>query len=277
MILGENKTIHDYIVELLLKENMGDFEKIQSFLEKEQKKVTIQGVYKALRELLFEKIIIKHKKFYLINNIWKDKLNSLLLKNEYHFNLLEDETITYSFKTINQVDIFWKHTLNEIRKEVNDFPIFDFCPHNFWLLLPNIQKSEQEYYSFFMENKIFRFFLIGGDSTHDLNFKKLTKDFYQKIHCDKNTSFNRRDHITIYKDYLITIRLSLKIAKEVDFLYKETNQELLLIERLIKIMKNKGNIKMTIERNREKAKKLRKKISKDFYISRELREKFDLF
>lgn len=277
MILGENKTIHDYIVELLLKEKVSDFEKIQSFLENEHKQVTIQGIYKSLRELLSEKIIVKHKKSYSINNIWKDKLTKLLSKNEYHFNLLEKETVTYSFKTISQVDIFWKHTLNEIRKEVDNFPIFDFCPHNFWILLPNIQESEEEYYSFFLENEISRFFLIGGETAHDLSFKKSTTDIYQKIHCDENTSFNRRDHITIYKDYIITIRISLRLAKEMDSVYKEINQEPLLVSKLVKMVKNQGNIKMTIEKDFEKAKKLRKRIAKDFYISRELKEKFDLF
>jgi hypothetical protein len=41
--------------------------------------------------------------------------------------------------------------------------------------------------------------------------------------------------------------------------------------------KKSGVIIMSVEHNDDKAKKLRKKMSADFHISRELRERFDLF
>jgi hypothetical protein len=41
--------------------------------------------------------------------------------------------------------------------------------------------------------------------------------------------------------------------------------------------KKPGPIVMTMEHNEEKAKKLRKRMAKDFYIPRELQERFELF
>jgi hypothetical protein len=119
--------------------------------------------------------------------------------------------------------------------------------------------------------------LIGGTTLFDKNLKRNYSHQYQHYHFNKNYQFNRRDHLSVIGSYIIITRVSTLLAQITDLLYENCSTEEELIEKLIIEFKKNGSVTMIVEHNKNKAKKLRKKISKDFYIPRELREKFDLF
>ncbi len=276
MILGTRKTLNDHITEALLGKSLSVHE-IQRYLEVQSVHVTIQGVYKALRELISEDVVVKHKKTYSISTIWRDKLNQLTKTSEYLFKLSPNEKVSYTFNKLEHIDAFWKHSLNDLDKEVGGCPTFDFCPHNFWSLVPGRYESEIEYNLSFLHEKKYIFSIIGGTTEYDKERKKDYTHEYHKTNLDTDIDINRRDHITIMGPYIITTRISLNLAKQTDKLYNsaQTNEELEV--GLQKVFKKPGTILMTIEHKQQKAKKLRKRMVKDFYVPRELREKFDLF
>lgn len=275
MLLGTRKTLYDHILEALLEKPMLAAE-IETLLRSKKIKVTVQGIYKALRELIAEDIITKKEKTYIVSSVWRKKLEDLV-SQRIPFQLSTGEESTYRFKKLNHLDAFWKHTIADLEHEILPFPIFHFTPHQFWFYVPGRQESEQEYYKELRERRINVYTIIGDTKPLDKISQKFLRSEYHELHLDNGTGINRRDHMTIMGPYIITTRISGKLAQQVDWVYQETESETVLKEKLVDLFKDPGSIILNIEHNQPKAKKLRKRLARDFVVPRELVEKFDLF
>lgn len=275
MLLGTKKTLYDHITEALLGKPM-DVSQIQNYLNDKKISATVQGIYKALRELTSEDITVKQKKTYFISNVWREKLEKMVSQRP-PFKLSKDERTVYHFNKIENLDMFWKHTITDIQSELEDFPVFHANAHNFWHLVPGRYGSEIEYRSMFSEIKKYAFTLIGGITPFDKNLKQNYSHEYQQYHFDNHYPFNRRDHLSVIGPYIITTRVSVSLARVTDRLYETCFTEDELARKLEPEFKKHGSVTMTVEHNEGKAKSMRKKMSADFHIPRELREKFDLF
>ena len=275
MILGAKMTLTDQVLACILKGNSTATD-IQSGLKTENKPATIQGIYKALRELISENVILKHGKNYFINNKWRGDVEKLITQRS-RFILHSGEEVKYKFKKIESTDVFWKNIFNDIGDEIGKFPVFHFNPHQFWILIKERRQSELDYYNNLDKKNIFDYTLIGGETEFDNNAKKLLTSKYHQLHVDDKTSFNSRDHISVFKDYIIITRLPNSFVVAIDGLYKKCKTEEELIIGLEKVFEKSGNIVMIIKNSPEKAKKFRKIISRDLYISKELKEQFNFF
>jgi predicted transcriptional regulator len=129
MLLGTKKNLYEYVVEALLIKPLY-VSQIQNYLHDKKIPATIQGIYKALRELIKEDVVVKQKKIYLINSVWRKKLEIIVSKKP-PFQLFQGEKISYQFNKLDHLDMFWKHTITDIQNEFEGFPIFHGDPHNF--------------------------------------------------------------------------------------------------------------------------------------------------
>ncbi|MBP7831549.1 MAG: hypothetical protein KA028_00835 [Candidatus Pacebacteria bacterium] len=275
MLLGTKKTLYDHIVEALLV-NEASVADIETYLEGENTKVTIQGIYKTLRELIAEDIVVKQKKIYSINNVWREKTGELFMKRQV-FSLSAGEEVAYRFTKLTHLDAFWKHTLSDIQKETGTFPNFDFVPHAFWFYAEGRRQSELEYYKTFDENKTYLFTTIEGKTVMDKRMKEIEQTEYHQVHLGDKGPFGRRDHVTIMGPYIIMTKVSAKLAYATDALYEKVTDEKTLEIELNKLFKDSGIIKLSVEHNEKKARVLRKRLAANFYIPKELQEKFSLF
>lgn len=275
MIFSNRKNLHDHIVQWLL-EYSGTVADIMQYLDTQNISPTIQGVYKALRELMTDDIIVKQKQTYSISNVWRNKVIKLV-SGRSAFSLSAGEEVIYRFQKLEHLDMFWKHSIQDIQDTYRDFPIFHALPHNFWYHVPVRKKSEEEYYSDFEHRQTHAYSIIGGKTIYDTLIKqKYTHPFHQ-YELYTEYPFSRRDHLSIIGPYIITTRVSSTLTRVVDHVYSVAKTEEELSEMLHSKFTKPGPTIMTVEHNEIKAKKLRKKIAKDFYVPRELREKFDLF
>jgi hypothetical protein len=275
MLLGTKKTLHDHIIEALLVESLNVLQ-IQNHLKDRKILASIQGIYKTLRELISEDIVVKQKKSYLISSVWRNKLSSLVSQRP-PFKLSPEEQTLYRFKKIDHLDMFWKHIMTDIQNELKNYPAFHATAHDFWYFVSGRKESQYEYYEEFERNETYVFRLIGGTTLFD---KKLKQDYshdYQQYHFDNDYPFNRRDHLSVIGPYIITTRVSVSLARVTDRLYETCFTEDELAKKLEPEFKKHGTVVMTVEHNEDKAKKLRKKMSADFHIPREVRERFELF
>ncbi len=274
MILGTKKTLYDHIIEALLA-NEASVSDIETYLEGKNTKVTIQGIYKALRELIAEDIVVKQKKIYSINNVWREKTGELFIKRQT-FSLSEGEEVIYRFTKLTHLDAFWKHTLSDLQKETGSFPNFDSVPHQFWFHAEGRKESELEYYKTYEKTETYLFSTIGGTSPMDKKMKEIEQTNFHQVHLDEKSLFGRRDHVTIMGPYIIMTKVSAKLAYATDTLYEKATDEKTLEIELNKLFKDSGIIKLSIEHNEKKAKLLRKRLAVNFYIPKNIREKFSL-
>lgn len=275
MIFTKKESLEDKIIRYLSNRNHTIHGLIDE-LNSEKIKATTQGIYKSIRFLISEEVVIKNKEVFSLNEEWRIKVIDQLENNKI-VGLSENEKITLDLKSLIHLDQQWKNIVIPIQKTQINFPIFFYNPHDIWSLISTSRKqSEDEYYSKLFKSKTFVFINNGGNTIFDKNIKKIRENNYTQINLG-NSLFNDTDYITIIGDYITTVRIPKSIASKINKSYTESRNDDVFYKSINEIGIEKKKVKLFIERNHEKAKKLRKRVAKDFYIPRELREKFDLF
>ena len=275
MKLLSHTYLDDLIVKSLLLNGEQEVSDVYKDLVAQGQKITIQALYKRLRILLRDQIILKNKKSIVINNEWSGNMLELLSGNTGLPILKPGETATYSFKELASLDAYWKHVMTPIEKAHPNFPIFFFNHYEIWIQLTGRRDNEIEYLKKISQDKHYCFFLLGKDNQYNQGFKKKYQTEYLQISVGAE-GFVSTDYPTVIADYIITTKLSLRVARTIDEIYLLPNEKD-VSERINKIFSKSAAIKLKIERNENKAKKFRKKIARDFYIPKEIREKYNFF
>jgi hypothetical protein len=138
------------------------------------------------------------------------------------------------------------------------------------------EESEVAYYRAFLAKKNHAFSLIGSNSSHDVATKNQLQNQYVQWAVGAAHG-SKTDYLTIFGDYVMTTRISLRLAEEIDACYRNSKTTAELRAALQKIGIEKKKVKLIIERDRAKAKKLRKKLSKEFFVPQALIKEFGLY
>jgi hypothetical protein len=272
MIFGPAKTTHDAIVELLAQSPLTATQLQQRI----RPQVTLQAVYKALRELISFDIVLKQKQDYSLSNLWRQKVEVILLQRK-SLRLAQGEQVVYKFRKLEHLDAFWKHSIHDIFDELGTFPVFGYSPHQYWSFVPGRAQSEQEYHREFTDKKQFLFSVIGDDTILDKEFKKENSTPFVEVFLCPDHPFGRRIHHLIIGSHIVTVQISKQLSDEIDALYPASKTRQELADHLLGIFKKPGAITMSVEHDTRKAARLRKQLSKHFHIPREIREKYELF
>ena len=236
----------------------------------EQKKVTKQGFYKALRELIAEEVVVKNKQLVALSNLWINKLQNFVTSVDKQYKqssefiaLQEGETITYHFKTLVSLDLFWMHQFFLIAKQFDEEPILFYNSHEFWSLFRHHEQSLL--YSWLQNNNKTTYFVIGGTSALDKETTAYIHPFGLHMHYTIDSGLRSNYFFTVIGEYIISTILDANTTKAIHELYKtyiswtqETQNNLSIILTRLK------RSKIIIERNHKKAEMLRKKLMKYF-------------
>jgi hypothetical protein len=276
MILGKNKTAEDSIIGFLLHKELS-VKVISNLLLTESKDITIQAIYKTLRKLVADEIVIKRSNKYYISEEWRNRIIEEFQESKNKLNLAEGESIKFNLSSLVHLDQHWKNIVLPLQKANPNFPVFFYNPHEIWIHLSESRKqSEVSYYNSFKQNKTLAFVVFGGSTPFDIKIKKKLQGSHLKISTGSK-SFPNTDYPTIFDDYIITTRISKGIAQLIEECYQFSSTIEVLEEKLQRIGIERKKVKLIIERNPEKAKKLRKKLSQDFFVPQHLVKQFNLF
>ena len=272
MIGGTQKNLDDRIIEYLAQGGK-TAEDIHVFLSKE-KSLTIQAVYSQLRSLIENRIIVKIKKNYVLSQEWIDRLNRLLTSSEAPV-LEEGESIRYSFKSLKQLDSFWRHMLQVYFAQNLETPLCFYSHHYFWTYNYSREYNDAWYLDLFKKNKQPAFFLVGEETFLDYHFKKTYSAQHMKINCIRVKFIEPELHIVLIGDLVITTKMPDAFVKAVDDLYQKNIDN---HDEVLEFLNQNNNtdtaVQVTIEKNQKKLKKYQKNILKDFALDKKTKEKF---
>ncbi|MDQ5962011.1 MAG: hypothetical protein QG669_404 [Patescibacteria group bacterium] len=268
MLLGSKPETKELIVHLLA-EGALDTTDLQEKVQA-KKSVTKQGFYKALRELVRDEVVVKNKQLAVLSNLWINKLQSFVTQVDEQYKqssdfiaLQEGENITYHFKTLESLDLFWMHQFFLIAKQFPNEPTIFYNSHEFWSLFRNTEQVLL--YSWIRDHKRKTYFVIGGDSRLDKETTKHIFSYGLDMHYEANTGLKKNYYFTVIGEYIVATILDMNTTNAIDALYKkydtwteETQKELSIILGRLK------RSKVVIERNKKKAEMLRKKLMKYF-------------
>ncbi len=262
MLLGKEKTTQDYIVECLAKKPQ-KIDAIQKYIS-HYKKITRPAIYDQLRKLISDGVILKNKTEYFISNEWVEKIRDFFAGTGIpHLN--EGESLTYIFKSLHQMDQFWKHVFPIYHNLYKSEPIYMYDNHCFWVYIEGRTESEDQHYKSYKPKKRRAYFLIGGETKLDFDFKRKYNNKYLKINAVKIKPIKNTDHITVIGNIVINSKTPADFSKNIHKIYED--KKMSKEEKIKEINKEVKKIKKVyfkIEHNKKKAEKYKKIIGRDF-------------
>jgi hypothetical protein len=276
MLFTARESLEDIIIRLISKGKTTP-EQLYEYISEHEKNCTIQAVYKALRYLIKSSVIVKSGKQLELSQEWIDTLSQAFSTQTNLPKLADGESAVYNYKSLINLDAYWKHLMKALEDKFSQSPIFLYSPYHIWYHISERTQSEADYFNSYQINKRYGFFVIGNSTTIDQNFKKKFQSEYLQIDTWTKTPFNNDDYLTIMDDYIIYSILDKKLTRAIESYYFSNLPLEQATERLNQVLSAPSKSKIKIERNSKKAKRLRKQLSKNFFIPKGLKEKFELF
>ncbi len=240
--------------------------------------VSPQGVYKALRNMYKEEIASHYRGTSTLSEVWLQKekegldfaIHALHSSGEV-VRLIQKTTGTFSckFKTLNETDLFWTNTFSLCTENTpKEDPAYSIQPHDRY---PALRPETDRYWlkHQLSEKRVSRVILTHPD-TFDRSIvqkrKKVLGTLFEFL-LNKNPLKQKETvHRTIVGDYIFTVIFDAKVTQSLDALLREQvfplSKDTANIARVL--AHTNGSFLFSIEKNKEKAERLRKRVRNYF-------------
>lgn len=244
-----------------------------------QSKSSIQAVYKSLRLLRKEGVVMVHNKHASLSLIWIHRELERFRFAEYsHYankdlssSLSKDRTkVSFKFTTISELDLFWTHSYTILAKQLDStIPRYMLTPHDFFLY------AREETDTFWMSINITKEHTTRLVLTHPYPADKLAtklrkqrKDSPFEFLFDENP-LKQPSHvyINLLGPYIFKGTFDIHISKNLESIIERIHKlppQQEELEALDLILHEKGNFTLSIERSEARANKARNKLDKYF-------------
>lgn len=277
MLFSSKETVEDIIIRLLSKGKTTPLV-LHEAIVADGESVTVQAVYKALRYLIKDSVVVKSGRYVEISQEWVNTLSSTFNTQTTLPQLSDGEAAVYNYKSLVNLDAYWKHLMNALDDKFGNYPVFLYSPYHIWYHISERTQSEADYFSGFEKNKHQAYFVIGNTSPLDQNFKKQFHSDYMQIDTWQKSSLKENNYLTIIDDYVIDTILDSKLTAAIKTYYAASSKNAEEAKMYLnKVLSSTNKAKIKIERNAKKARILRKKLFKNFYLTKEVKEKYNLF
>jgi hypothetical protein len=205
------------------------------FVKKASGKATIQGIYKALRSLKQEGIVLVQKKEVFLNQVWLEQVErfTTLTKHAYrypisdsgHFLQMKDgDKIMYKFKDPIQVDIFWNHVLYILFDAVPNIDRWYAYASHCWFLIAR-REDELMLKEYMRKRNILYLFTVGHKTPLDQSIKSDFDGKSAKYHMLETPIFSQRKNsqgivLNVVGDYILEAQYDKKTTNLIEGFYK---------------------------------------------------------
>lgn len=240
--------------------------------------MTKQGVYQALRKLKAEEKIVLHGRSASLNIQWLRKMGDFFSiaqhfyspahgNPDYVLNLREKEKVTFTFKTLVDLDIFTSHAIYMLAAIIDAHePIYAFNPHEIF----SYGRSESEAMLLEVMEEIHKqvLLLATHSSPLDSELKKRFSGTNVQYHIEHDVPFDTgKYYFNVYGGYLLEIHLDMRVSAELEMFFESTGSFTKEAqEKLSYIFATKGRHKVVISRNKTKSDRYKKFFAKFFAI-----------
>ncbi|MEK7099939.1 MAG: hypothetical protein AAB883_02260 [Patescibacteria group bacterium] len=276
MSLIDPKTIEEEIVHFLVAGEQTTLTLLHK-IDLERRGVTKQGFYAALRKLKGEEVVVVYQGRVSLNTAWIRRMQDTLAtlsaayiptsESSDILALTEKETVSYTFSTTKHLDTFWGHTQNQIiERTPRSEAVFSYDPH-YWFYVARKETEERLIEHITSENRQF-LMTVGGETALDRSLKARFATDLRQYHQEK--LFPRPEYyVVVIGDYLTEVVLDSRVAAMVDDIYeRSTGADSITEKTLARLLTIKAKHRIKISRNARKARELKTKLGKNFFIQK---------
>ena len=275
MLFSRRKNIEDIIVEELISNPYQTGPKLvekTSIIRKES--TPKQSVYAALKILMKEEIVVKTGINYFVSKLWKEKVLDALMSSsdgekDPIFDLKDGDFINYKFPSLLVCDKYWAHLFKILTEQLpSGENIFVWNPHE-WFVIGR-SKEEQQVFEKLKKENVTAFYSINGKTNLDKEFKRKFSSTHLRINIGNNSFHKNNYYVNVFGDYIIEVIIDGELAEKIeDFYIKYQELSFARIQIFENLVSQRFTIKMKLSRKKNKAEKIRRKLSKDFYIPKQ--------
>ncbi len=230
--------------------------------------VSKQGLYKALRELSREEIIIKEQTLFSLNKAWLSRLKDFIEKGEENYGwLLPAKRKVITFKDANSLDIYWGHLFLTLAEQYKNKQFFFFNHHS--LFIHERPHSELYLFETTHRKKYKVTITLGVDTLVARQFKQRFGNNNIQITIDNKFSIAKTENVCVIGDYVITTKYGQKTTEKIDKLFRNSlsfsEYEKNELHQILSACKNP---KIIIVRNERKSNIWKRRFAKNFMIKK---------
>lgn len=251
-------------------------------IQKTKPATSRQGVYKALRVLVREDVVVVNKKTVSLNLNWVKLLNryaesalthySVKKENaEFFLNLEEGDSVTYTFKNPTLLDSYWCHAIVALMEHTaRDEHCFIYDPH-YWFIFAHTE-NELAWHKTFDDSQRQLFLVVGHKTYLDKLVTSIIDSEYVQYHMLDAPLFDRpRYYLNIVGEFVLEAWFDETVTKHIEHLYQTTRKLTpAKTAELRKLVTQPGKNKFKISRNAKKAARFKKKMRQHFYVPSEV-------
>ena len=267
MKLLNGKIEEAILTSLLQKKNVSTTDLVES-MKTGKTKATKQGIYRVLRKLKNEEMIIIYKSIVSINDLWLFKLRALVEDKGGPSSLIgnledlkEKEKISLKIKSLTHLDQIWSNIFLSIESKIpSDVALFLYNPHNWFILFR--EETDKIHIKRLAKKQRQTFLVIGGTTDADREITKSVRT--RDLHSSVNAKIKSKEYLAILGDYIIKVKLSDQENRLIDSVFTNL-KNLEDIKTTLYELDMKATSTITVEKNKIKAKEWQKRLSRDFF------------
>mgnify|MGYP001571696364 CR=1 FL=1 len=250
---------------------------LMEILDRSSQKYTKQALYAALRQLIKDDVVVKHRGRYSLNTTWILQLQSFVhdAARQYDvvqggseiLSLTDGESVSYVFTNSHTLDTFWGHAQNVLLEHTAPSEaVYAYDPH-YWFVIAH-QDTERTLLKHIVESKRQFLMAVGGTNALDkLIAKEFDGTYSQYAYVPQNS--DNTQYVSTIGPYIISVELDQKIADRVENLFKTaTASTSTVVSELRSLLSVRSKNKIKITLSTRKAARIRASLKKYFYIKK---------
>lgn len=275
MLLGLNSELENSVILTLSECGNLSAEEMLSTMSEKGRTISLQGLYRVLKKLQLEKVIVKEKHLYSLRLPWiieltqlVDQLEQVYLRSDHLTQLLPTNTIQkriWRFNNLMKLVEAWMQIVIAMSKASEEKVILTAAPH-LWFALVHLPEWTQfkKVLSTFMQRQ---YTLIHGTEFVDKYLNALTKLPEEEVFM--NDAEYIEDDLTLYRtiidDTILTVRLDPVTAKKIATLFQQIkSEETMYLLDIFQTFTSKVRVTIMIKKDPAAARRYRKKFERLF-------------
>ena len=274
LLLQVNQNLEEKIVRFLSTQHSVSAIQIWKALTvSEQKRCTLQAIYKGLLKLQKEGVIVKASTLYSLSTSWIFNLVSFadqLYKKQVDTSSLQmilpnGTKATWNFNSIPRMHDFWSHLILIALKNSSEKFVFEWLPHPWYQLIHTTKLSSFRKALLMISERFY--IIVGGDGFLDRICEPYWKSrkIYQYSFSKSDLDLPLSRGVLVIGEFIITLDFLPSFANKLDSFFKETNSlQGPEIGEILQFLSRRTSLTLKFEKNPRKAALLKRKFIRHF-------------